>query len=47
MKFSKDIDKNVALIKSRILSEDVFYHEVQAGNKRAFVIYVDSITDKK
>ena len=47
MKFYKDIDKSVAFIKSRIRSEDVFYHEIKAGEKRAVVIYVDSITDKK
>ncbi len=47
MKFYKDIDKSVAFIKSRIRSEDVFYHEIKAGEKRAVVIYIDSITDKK
>lgn len=47
MRFYKSLLKNVDFIKKQIRSQDITYHEVMAGEKKACVIFVDSITDKK
>ncbi len=47
MKFYKNLQKNVDFIKKQLKSQDIKYHEISVGEKKACVIYVDSITDKK
>lgn len=47
MRFYKSLQKNVDFIKKQIKSQDINYHEATVGEKRACVIFVDSITDKK
>lgn len=47
MRFYKSLTKNVEFIKKQVRSQDITYHEVMAGEKKACIIFVDSITDKK
>ncbi len=46
MKFSKDVKENEKILKERLASSDVVFFSFKVGNKDAFALYVDSITDK-
>lgn len=47
MTIFKDLSKNLETIKTRLDSSDVITFEFTTKDKKAFIVYIDSITDKE
>ena len=47
MKLSKDLQKNVSYLKTKMASEDVTFLEVKIGDNNAILVFINDIVDKK
>ena len=47
MNFSKNLKKNVSVLKKMLLSDDITFIDVKVGNEDGAVVFVNDLTDKE